>query len=105
MTTLFSACSADAQRWQAVQWTGWPRRRQDPGRPRDAAQRQPATACAGLSRWPVSLGLDGVGLGTVWGEQVATRMLREAGFTDVAIHTVEGDAFNNYYVARSMALS
>jgi len=38
------------------------------------------------------------------GEQVATRMLREAGFTDVAIHTVEGDAFNNYYVARSMAL-
>ena len=28
-------------------------------------------------------------------------MLREAGFTDVAIHTVEGDAFN-YYVARSM---
>jgi Zn-dependent membrane protease YugP len=53
----------------------------------------------------VSLGLDGVGLGTVWGEQVATRMLREAGFTDVAIHTVEGDAFNYYYVARSMALS
>ena len=52
----------------------------------------------------VSLGLDGDGLGTVWGEQVATRMLREAGFTDVAIHTVEGDAFNNYYVARSMAL-
>jgi hypothetical protein len=47
----------------------------------------------------VSLGLDGVGLGTVWGEQVATRMLREAGFTDVAIHTVEGDAFNNYYAA------
>jgi SAM-dependent methyltransferase len=37
----------------------------------------------------VSLGLDGDGLGTVWGEQVATRMLHEAGFTDVAIHTVE----------------
>jgi SAM-dependent methyltransferase len=52
----------------------------------------------------VSLGLDGDGLGTVWGEQVATRMLREAGFTDVAIHTVEGDAFNNYYVARRMAV-
>jgi SAM-dependent methyltransferase len=52
----------------------------------------------------VSLGLDGDGLGTVWGEQVATRMLPEAGFTDVAIHTVEGDTFNNYYVARSMAL-
>jgi hypothetical protein len=52
----------------------------------------------------VSLGLDGVGLGTVWGEQVATRMLHEAEFTDVAIHTVEGDAFNNYYVARRMAV-
>jgi hypothetical protein len=44
----------------------------------------------------VSLGLDGDGLGTVWGEQVATRMLREERFTDVAVHTVEGDAFNNY---------
>ena len=52
----------------------------------------------------VSLGLDGDGLGTVWGEQVATRMLHEAGFTDVAIHTIEGDAFNNYYVARRMAV-
>ena len=29
----------------------------------------------------VSLGLDGDGLGTVWGEQVATRILHEAGFT------------------------
>jgi SAM-dependent methyltransferase len=49
----------------------------------------------------VSLGLDGDGLGTVWGEQVATRMLHEAGFTDVAIHTVEGDPFNGYYVTRA----
>ena len=47
----------------------------------------------------VSLGLDGDGLGTVWGEQLATRMLHEAGFTDVTIHTVEGDPFNNFYVA------
>lgn len=52
----------------------------------------------------VSLGLDGDGLGTMWGEQVATRMLHEAGFTDVAIHTIEGDAFNTYYVARRMAV-
>jgi SAM-dependent methyltransferase len=49
----------------------------------------------------VSLGLDGDGLGTVWGEQVATRMLHEAGFTDVAIHTVDGDPFNSFYVART----
>jgi hypothetical protein len=27
-------------------------------------------------------------------------MLREAGFSTVAIHTVEGDPFNNYHVAR-----
>jgi Zn-dependent membrane protease YugP len=49
----------------------------------------------------VSLGLDGDGLGTAWGEQVATRMLHEAGFTNVAIHTVDGDLVNSYYVARS----
>ncbi len=49
----------------------------------------------------VSLGLDGDGLGTVWGEQVATRMLHEAGFTDLAIHTVDGDPFNSFYVART----
>ena len=40
----------------------------------------------------------------MWGEQVATRMLHEAGFTEVEIHTIEGDAFNNYYVARRMAV-
>ena len=29
----------------------------------------------------VSLALDGAGLGTMWGEQKATEMFREAGFT------------------------
>ncbi len=48
----------------------------------------------------VSLGLDGDGLGTAWGEELATRMLGEAGFGDVAVQTVEGDLFNNFYVAR-----
>lgn len=48
----------------------------------------------------VSLALDGVGLGTVWGEQKALEMLADAGFSDVAIETVEGDVMNNYYVAR-----
>ncbi|HVF32280.1 MAG TPA: class I SAM-dependent methyltransferase [Acidimicrobiales bacterium] len=47
----------------------------------------------------VSLALDGAGLGTVWGEQKALQMLGEAGFVDVAVHTVEGDILNNYYVA------
>jgi SAM-dependent methyltransferase len=49
----------------------------------------------------VSLGLDGDGLGTMWGEQVATRMLAAAGFTEVVIHTVEGDPFNSFYVAHA----
>ena len=49
---------------------------------------------------PVSLGLGGDGLGTVWGEQVATRMLHKAGFTDVSIQTNEGDPFNSFYIAR-----
>jgi SAM-dependent methyltransferase len=49
----------------------------------------------------VSLGLGGDGLGTVWGEQLATRMLYEAGFTDIAIHTVDGDLLNSFYVART----
>jgi SAM-dependent methyltransferase len=49
----------------------------------------------------VSLGLDGDGLGTMWGEQVATRMLHEAGFTEVAIHSLDGDPFNSLYVAHT----
>ena len=47
----------------------------------------------------VSLALDGVGLGTMWGEQVAVRMLNEAGFRQIAVHTLETDPVNNYYVA------
>jgi SAM-dependent methyltransferase len=47
----------------------------------------------------VSLALDGKGLGAAWGEQVALQMLREAGFTDIDVATVEGDILNNYYVA------
>ncbi|TDE99168.1 methyltransferase domain-containing protein [Occultella glacieicola] len=48
----------------------------------------------------VSLGLDGDGLGTVWGTQLAERMLGDAGFTDVAIVDVPADPFNAYFVAR-----
>ena len=48
----------------------------------------------------VSLALDGVGLGTVWGEQKALEMLAEAGFSNVSVENVEGDMMNNYYVAR-----
>jgi SAM-dependent methyltransferase len=47
----------------------------------------------------VSLALDGEGLGTAWGEQKAKELLAEAGFDDVDVRQVEGDIFNNYYVA------
>jgi 2-polyprenyl-3-methyl-5-hydroxy-6-metoxy-1,4-benzoquinol methylase len=48
----------------------------------------------------VSLANGGPGLGTVWGEQTALRMLDEAGFADVDIKRVETDILNSYYVAR-----
>ena len=48
----------------------------------------------------VSLALDGDGLGTVWGEQLATEMLTAAGFASVEIAHVEADIANSYYIAR-----
>ncbi|MFD9128535.1 class I SAM-dependent methyltransferase [Kitasatospora sp. NPDC059571] len=48
----------------------------------------------------VSLSEGGEGLGTVWGEETARRMLAEAGFGRVDTQRVEGDILNVYYVAR-----
>jgi SAM-dependent methyltransferase len=48
----------------------------------------------------VSLGLDGDGLGTVWGKQLATSMLADAGFVDVDVREIESDPINYYYIAR-----
>jgi 2-polyprenyl-3-methyl-5-hydroxy-6-metoxy-1,4-benzoquinol methylase len=48
----------------------------------------------------VSLAYGGVGLGTVWGKEKALEMFAEAGFREIAVHNVEGDIFNNYYVMR-----
>jgi 2-polyprenyl-3-methyl-5-hydroxy-6-metoxy-1,4-benzoquinol methylase len=47
----------------------------------------------------VSLALDGEGLGTVWGKELALSMLVEAGFGPVDVKQVEGDIMNNYYIA------
>jgi SAM-dependent methyltransferase len=47
----------------------------------------------------VSLAQGGAGLGAMWGEQKALEMLAAAGFDDVQVETVEGDVFNNYYIA------
>lgn len=49
----------------------------------------------------VSLALDGEGLGAMWGEQKALAMLADAGFAKVDVKQVEGDMFNNYYIATS----
>jgi 2-polyprenyl-3-methyl-5-hydroxy-6-metoxy-1,4-benzoquinol methylase len=48
----------------------------------------------------VSLGLDGDGLGTVWGRQMATSMQHEAGFADIQIYDLEDVPFKDYYVCR-----
>lgn len=48
----------------------------------------------------VSLALGGDGLGAAWGEELALSMLREAGFEEIEVRTVEGDILNNYYIAR-----
>ncbi|MDT5016923.1 MAG: hypothetical protein QOD39_3083 [Mycobacterium sp.] len=48
----------------------------------------------------VSLGLDGAGLGTCWGRQLAESMLADAGFDEVAVREIESDVFNYYYIAR-----
>jgi Zn-dependent membrane protease YugP len=47
----------------------------------------------------VSLALGGDGLGTVWGEQLARKMLSDAGFKKIEVKSVEGDILNAYYVA------
>jgi 2-polyprenyl-3-methyl-5-hydroxy-6-metoxy-1,4-benzoquinol methylase len=48
----------------------------------------------------VSLALEGAGLGTAWGTQLATAMLADAGFGDVRVAEIESDPINNYYIAR-----
>jgi SAM-dependent methyltransferase len=47
----------------------------------------------------VSLAHGGAGIGTMFGEQLARRMLDEAGFTDVHVHTAPGDPGDAIYVS------
>ncbi len=46
----------------------------------------------------VSLAQGGVGLGTMWGEEKAREMLKEAGFTKVEVKQLPHDIFNNYFL-------
>jgi len=49
----------------------------------------------------VSLSQGGAGLGSAWGEQLAVRMLEEAGFEGVTVNTLPHDIQNNWYVMTS----
>jgi SAM-dependent methyltransferase len=51
----------------------------------------------------VSLAAGGAGLGTGWGEQLALRMLHDAGFGPVAVHDAPGDPGNAVFVTRRVA--
>lgn len=47
----------------------------------------------------VSLAQGGAGLGAAWGEELATKMLAEAGFGRVSVTQLDHDVQNNYYLA------
>ena len=53
-----------------------------------------AYAVSTLHCLTVSLAVDGAGLGTAWGEQVAVQMLQDAGFGPVEVHEAPGDPGN-----------
>lgn len=48
----------------------------------------------------VSLAQGGAGLGTMWGEEMAVEMLRQAGFDHVIVKQLEHDFQNNFYVMK-----
>lgn len=47
---------------------------------------------------PVSLGLGGPGLGCMWAESTARRLLAAAGFANVALRKLEGDTIYGYFL-------
>ncbi len=47
----------------------------------------------------VSLADGGMGLGTMWGEQTARKMLGEAGFASIEVAHLDGDILNCYMIA------
>lgn len=51
----------------------------------------------------VSLARGGAGLGTAWGRERTEAMLAVAGFASVAVHQLEHDLQNDYYVCRRSA--
>lgn len=51
----------------------------------------------------VSLAQGGAGLGTMWGEELATDMLHQAGFDEVRIDRLAHDFQNDFYIAHKVA--
>ncbi|WP_207063009.1 class I SAM-dependent methyltransferase [Motiliproteus sp. SC1-56] len=51
----------------------------------------------------VSLAQGGAGLGTMWGEELARKMLGVAGFSDIDVHQLDHDFQNSFYVIRKAA--
>jgi SAM-dependent methyltransferase len=49
----------------------------------------------------VSLAQGGLGLGAMWGVQLAEKMLREAGFADIRINRFDHDVQNAYFVMQT----
>lgn len=48
----------------------------------------------------VSLAVDGAGLGTMWGRQLAREYLHDAGFGDVTVRRLDHDVQNDYWIVR-----
>ena len=48
----------------------------------------------------VSLAQEGKGLGAMWGKELATQMLKEAGFSSVEVKELPHDPINYYYLAK-----
>ena len=48
----------------------------------------------------VSLAQKGKGLGAMWGKELATKMLKDAGFSSVEVKQLPHDPINYYYIAR-----
>ena len=46
----------------------------------------------------VSLAQKGAGLGAMWGKELATAMMKEAGFSSVDVKKLEHDFINYYYI-------
>ena len=48
----------------------------------------------------VSLAAGGMGLGTMWGQEQALKLLKEAGFSRIEVQQLPHDLMNDYYIVR-----